>query len=100
FPGGPIGTGGFSSSGFAGGPSGFAGSPSTSCVSCNAALEGAPFNKVCQPAILTTLRQCACASACTSACDPTLCFGNAPDDGCLACMQQSCATDLQACQAN
>jgi hypothetical protein len=83
-----------SSSGFGTGAS------TTACVSCNAALHGAPFSEVCNQSTLTTLRQCACASACTSACDPTLCFGNAPDDGCLSCMQQSCSADLLACQSN
>jgi hypothetical protein len=101
-PGGFTGTAGFStgssSSGF--GAAGGGSSTSTFCVSCNAALNGAPFSEVCDPSALTTLRQCACASACTSACDPTLCFGNSPDDGCLACMQQSCSADLAACQSN
>jgi hypothetical protein len=88
-----------SSSGF--GMGGFGtGGGTTSCVSCNQALNGAPFGEVCDQSTLNTLRQCACASACTSACDPTLCFGNAPDNGCLSCMQQSCSSDLMACQSN
>lgn len=107
---GPGTTTGFgSSTGFFGGPGGgttttggfggFGGGPAN-CVRCNDALNGAPFNLVCTPQILANLRACACASKCTSACDPTLCATNAPDDGCLSCLDVQCGAELTACQQN
>ena len=69
-------------------------------MTCNDALNGAPFNQVCNPTILTNLRACACASNCTSACDPTLCMANSPDTGCLSCLEAQCAPQLMTCQQN
>jgi hypothetical protein len=103
------GTGGFttgfsSSTGtFGGSSSGTFGSSSglpPNCVSCNAALQGAPFDQACDPTPLANLRVCACANKCTEACDPTLCTstGNAPDNVCRSCLQANCASELMACQ--
>lgn len=92
-------TGTSASSASSGTAIGFDGGPTGPCVSCNAALNGAPFGQVCDPTPLSKLRVCACAANCTDACDPTLCAGNAPDNGCLACVQASCASELAACRA-
>jgi hypothetical protein len=84
------------SSGFGGG--------TTSCVACAAALQGAPFGQVCQGTAaddLSALRTCACATNCTTECDPTVCnAGNAPDNVCLGCLQTACGPELMACQQN
>lgn len=84
-----------------GGPGG---SPSTICNACNTALQGAPFNTVCSGTTggdaLQALRACGCATNCTGECDPTLCFGNPPDDACLACLNDACAEQLMTCQSN
>jgi hypothetical protein len=45
------------------------------------------------------LQTCACASNCTMECDPTLCFGNLPDNVCQACLSSSCNDALRTCQA-
>jgi hypothetical protein len=96
-----VGTGGFGTTTFPSSSSGFAGGTTTSsnCVSCNAALQGAPFSQVCNPTPLDNLRICACASTCTTECDPTLCEGNAPDTGCLSCLQANCSSQLTTCKA-
>ena len=74
----------------------------SNCTSCAAALQGAPFKGVCSGTSLdnlNTLRTCACATNCTTECDPTLCnAGNAPDNVCLSCLQPACAAELMACQ--
>ena len=77
-----------------------AGGGTSSCPgTCQAALNGAPFDTVCDGALmaLMSLQMCACNAACMTSCDPTLCVGNAPDTGCLSCMQTNCATQLSAC---
>jgi hypothetical protein len=93
-----IGTGGTTTFG---GSSGFAGGVTTTtsnCVTCNQALNGAPFSQVCNPTPLDNLRICACASTCTTECDPTLCEGNPPDTGCLSCLQANCSSQLTTCK--
>jgi hypothetical protein len=69
-------------------------------VTCNDALNGAPFTKVTgsSAADLMSLEMCACQGACLMTCDPTLCIGNAPDNGCLSCLLSHCPSQLQACQ--
>ena len=106
----PIGSS--SSGGFGGGTftTTTTGTGTPGCVTCNEALNGAPFDQACNPMVdggppnpsmlLTSLRVCACASACTTACDPTLCLGNAPDNACTTCLEGACAAALMACQQN
>jgi hypothetical protein len=70
---------------------------------CKELLTGeVPFGRACGPAksLLDELEACGCASNCTSQCDPTLCMANAPDDGCIGCLQQQCPSQLTACQKN
>jgi hypothetical protein len=108
---GPLPGSSVSSGGPGGGPTTSTGTPG--CVTCNEALNGAPFDQVCNdPALvdagtnpatlLANLRVCACATACTTACDPTLCMGNAPDNTCTACLDGvvACAMELMTCQQN
>jgi hypothetical protein len=102
----PIGSS--SSGGFGGGTVVTTSTGTPGCVSCNEALNGAPFGQACtgpvtdagaSPAtLLANLRVCACATACTTACDPTLCLGNAPDNACTTCLDAACAKELMACQ--
>jgi hypothetical protein len=95
-----IGMGGGVSTGFGTATTGFGGSTTTGFATCNSALQGAPFDQVTEPqskADLETLEMCGC-NKCTSVCDPTLCTGNKPDDGCMGCLLSSCATELTACQ--
>jgi hypothetical protein len=95
--------GGFTTStGFAGSTTGFGAGMTGGCVTCNQALQGAPFDQVCQPPSpskvnLQTLEMCAC-SKCTMECDPSLCTGNAPDPGCMSCLLSTCAAELMTCQ--
>ncbi len=69
-------------------------------VTCNDALDGAPFTQVTgvSAADLMSLEMCACEGACLMTCDPTLCVGNAPDTGCLSCLLSNCPSQLHACQ--
>jgi len=96
----PATTGTFPGTTGMGGFGGTGGTTTTPCVSCAMALQGAPFGQVCNPTDLSDLRVCACASKCTSACDPTVCFGNAPDNVCLTCMETACASQLAVCKQN
>jgi hypothetical protein len=83
-----------------GGFGGAGGGLPSMCATCPEALTGAPFNDVCsaeQP-LLSALQICACNGTCMSLCDPTLCVGNQPDNGCLSCLQTSCNAQLMACQ--
>jgi len=101
-PGGSMST----STGFGGGGGSGGTGGTSSCnasAKCSDALSGAaPFPTVCgDPGKdLNTLKICGCASHCTEACDPTLCADNAPDDGCNACLQGDCASQLKSCQSN
>jgi hypothetical protein len=78
---------------------GGAGGSGTPCISCNQFLAGT-VGPVCANAAsdLASLKTCACASNCTTVCDPTLCmFDNAPDDACRACLMSACTGEYQAC---
>jgi hypothetical protein len=90
--------GGFTMSSAFGGSGAVTGGPPPGCAPCRNALNGTPFDQVCSTD-LQNLEMCGC-TACTAACDPTLCIGNAPDDGCLGCLQTSCTSQLTACQQN
>jgi hypothetical protein len=83
---------------------GFGGSGgSGTCSTCSAALSGAvPFGQVCAgpSTLLDALEVCACSATCGSACNPTLCVKNAPDDGCASCLQLACPSQLAACRTN
>jgi hypothetical protein len=100
-PGGSFGGSSGIASSASSGISGFGGSTTTSCATCNQALGGAPFDQACNPAVLSAVTTCGCSTACASACQATLCTGsgNAPDNGCLSCLQASCLSQLQSCQA-
>jgi hypothetical protein len=85
------------------GGGGTGGSGSCAKATCASALAGSvPFSQVCgaPTASLDALVACACAPTCLSACSPTLCVMNAPDDGCLSCLETSCASQLATCQSN
>jgi hypothetical protein len=96
---GGFGVGGDTSTGGFGGAGGLGGAPSG--PTCDDALEGAaPFTQVTGTSLshLMSLEQCACAGSCLMICDPTLCVGNAPDNGCLSCLLSNCSTQLMACE--
>jgi hypothetical protein len=97
-----IGMGGGVTTGFADTGTGFGGNTTVGCANCNNVLQGAPFDQICQDQSkvnLQALEMCGC-NKCTSVCDPTLCTGNKPDDGCMGCLLSSCATELMTCQSS
>jgi hypothetical protein len=97
--GGSFGDGSFEeSTGF--GTTGFGGGTST-CGTCQEALNGAPSGTVCDQSLmaLQALQKCACNGDCMAPCDPNLCIGNAPDVGCLSCLQTSCTAQLATCHS-
>jgi hypothetical protein len=79
---------------------GFGGSTGA-CGTCQEVLNGAPFNStmMCSDSLaaLQALQTCACNGTCMAACDPNLCISNAPDVGCLSCLQASCTGQLTTC---
>jgi hypothetical protein len=86
-----------SSTGFGGGDG--TGGGQTFGNTCQDALNGAPVSSL-SPAskmVLMSLQTCACNGTCMTSCDPTLCLSNAPDTGCLSCLQTSCSAQLTAC---
>jgi hypothetical protein len=97
--GGDTSCGGFCGVGGSGGSGGFGGAVGAS--TCDDALQGqTPFTQVTGSSLshLMSLEQCGCAGSCLMVCDPTLCVGNAPDNGCLICLLSNCSTQLMACK--